>query len=90
MTHHLPHPNSVDEKYKSSALTPAFVSDLSDLVENCEAKLWFHVHTHTGQDYLAGATRVLCNPKGYGTSGNYATYEKNIQYDAGRDHIVQK
>ena len=75
VTHHLPHPNSIDDKYKSSALTPAFVSDLSDLVESCGAELWVHGHTHTSQDYLAGKTRVLCNPKGYGPSGNYATYE---------------
>lgn len=66
VTHHLPHPNSVNPKYSGDPLNPAFCSDLSWLVENWGAALWIHGHTHTSCDYIAGQTRVVCNPKGYG------------------------
>jgi len=66
VTHHLPHPRSVHSRYATDPLTPAFCSDLSYLVENSGAELWVHGHTHTSCDYLAGRTRVVCNPKGYG------------------------
>lgn len=66
VTHHLPHPRSIAPQYQGDALTPAFASDLSDLVEGGGATLWVHGHTHVGCDYLAGGTRVVCNPKGYG------------------------
>ena len=29
------------------------------------APLWVHGHTHDSADYTIGATRVLCNPRGY-------------------------
>lgn len=66
VTHHLPHPRSVALRYEDSPLSPAFVSDLSELVENCGAALWAHGHTHDSFDYQAGSTRIVCNPKGYG------------------------
>lgn len=66
VTHHLPHRRSVAPRYEGDALNPAFASDLSDLVEHGGAALWVHGHTHVSCDYLAGGTRVICNPKGYG------------------------
>lgn len=66
VTHHLPHPGSIANMYRGDTLTPAFASDLSDLVEGGGAALWIHGHTHASCDYLAGGTRVVCNPKGYG------------------------
>ena len=77
VTHHLPHPRSIDPKYSSSPLNPAFASDLSNLVENCGADLWIHGHTHSSVDYLAGDTRVICNPKGYGPNGSWNTFENS-------------
>ncbi len=66
VTHHLPHPSSVSDKYKGDPLTPAFASNLSTLVETSGAPLWVHGHTHDSFDYMAGKTRIVCNPKGYG------------------------
>lgn len=66
VTHHLPHPNSIHPRFEHDPLTPAFCSDLSELVENSGAALWVHGHTHSSCDYIAGSTRVVCNPKGYG------------------------
>ena len=66
VTHHLPHPNSIHPRFADDPLTPAFCSDLSELVENSGAALWVHGHTHSSCDYVAGTTRVVCNQKGYG------------------------
>ncbi len=64
VTHHLPHPSSVHEKYRGDALNPCFASDLSVLV-GPPATLWLHGHTHESMDYEVGGTRVVCNPRGY-------------------------
>ena len=77
VTHHLPHLRSVDAAYRSSALNPAFVSDLSALVEQGGAALWVHGHTHSSHDYVAGGTRVVCNPKGYGPGGRSERHENS-------------
>jgi hypothetical protein len=64
VTHHLPHPSSVHEKYRGDALNPCFASNLSVLV-GPPAILWLHGHTHESMDYAVGGTRVVCNPRGY-------------------------
>ncbi len=66
VTHHLPHRASIAPRYATDPLTAAFCSDLAELVEQGGASLWVHGHTHSSCDYRAGATRVVCNPKGYG------------------------
>ena len=66
VTHHVPHRKSIAERYADDVLNPAFCSDLSHLVEDGGAALWVHGHTHSSFDYMAGSTRVVCNPKGYG------------------------
>jgi len=50
-------------------VTPAFCSDLSQLVENCGAVLWVHGHTHTSCDYMAGDARGRLQPKGVSGRG---------------------
>lgn len=77
VTHHMPHPRSVAKQFASDPLTPAFCSDLSTLVENSPAALWIHGHTHTSCDYRAGATRVVCNPKGYGPRSRLGAVEND-------------
>lgn len=65
VTHHAPHPLSVNRRFKGSALNPAFASDLSGVMELGKPELWVHGHMHDSCDYVVGKTRVLCNPKGY-------------------------
>ena len=64
ITHHLPHLQSIKEKYQGNALNPAFASDLAYLVRP-PASLWIHGHTHDSVDYVVNGTRVVCNPRGY-------------------------
>jgi Icc-related predicted phosphoesterase len=66
VTHHAPHTNSVAAPYRNSLLSAAFVSDLSDLIDAHQPKLWVHGHTHTSFDYHVGNTQIICNPAGYG------------------------
>ena len=64
VTHHLPHLKSVHPNFEGERSNPAFASDLSALFRD-HVKLWVHGHTHESMDYEFGATRVLCNPRGY-------------------------
>lgn len=71
LTHHLPSKRSVAGRYADDKLSPAYASNLDDLVEASGAALWCHGHTHISQDYQIGGTRIICNPRGY------AGYELN-------------
>jgi Icc-related predicted phosphoesterase len=64
-THHLPASMSVDRRYASDPLNPAFASSLEGLIEQYQPDLWIHGHTHVACDYELFGTRVVCNPRGY-------------------------
>ncbi|MFS0851733.1 metallophosphoesterase [Novosphingobium panipatense] len=66
VTHHAPHPRSIHPKYAGNRINPAFSSNLSTFVERSGVALWCHGHMHNSFDYIAGSTRIICNPKGYG------------------------
>lgn len=67
VTHHAPHPGSIHSRYREELLTAAYVSDLTAVIEAGCPDLWVHGHVHESFDYRVGATRVICNPHGYGT-----------------------
>ncbi len=66
VTHHAPHPRSLHPRYAADLLSAAFVSDLTAVIDAGGPALWVHGHVHTSFDYLVGATRIICNPHGYG------------------------
>jgi len=63
VTHHGSHPNSVHPQFDGSPLNPAFISDLTPLVE--KADLWIHGHVHDSFRYDVAGTTVVANPRGY-------------------------
>jgi predicted phosphodiesterase len=65
VTHYAPHPYSVAVRFIEDGMTPAFVSDLSDLINDFQPDLWIHGHVHDSFSYEVGKTRVVCNPRGY-------------------------
>ncbi len=65
VTHHLPAPTSVAERYASDPLNPAFASRLESVIEKYRPELWIHGHTHVPCDYELFDTRIVCNPRGY-------------------------
>ncbi|MGO4405203.1 metallophosphoesterase [Bosea sp. RAF48] len=65
ITHHAPHPKSIQLRHAGSPLTPAFVSDLGNLIEDFHPEAWIHGHDHGSHDYMVGRTRIFANQAGY-------------------------
>jgi predicted phosphohydrolase len=65
VTHHAPSVRSQANVHATSPLSPAFASDLGDLVKESGIPLWIHGHTHHNTDYTLGRTRVLTNQRGF-------------------------
>ena len=65
LTHHLPAWPSVSVRFRQDPTNDFFLSDREPLIVERQPRLWIHGHTHDSKDYQIGATRVLCNPKGY-------------------------
>ena len=65
VTHHAPSSQSVHPRFARDLLTPAFASNLENLMDGDRATLWIHGHMHESYDYEVYGTRVVCNPRGY-------------------------
>lgn len=64
VTHHAPHPMSLDPAF--DRLNYAYASNLQSLLEEDYAPdIWLHGHIHQTRDYQVGRTRVVANPRGY-------------------------
>ena len=90
VTHTAPHRMSIAAEYATDGLTPAFVSDLSAVIEELQPELWVHGHTHTGFDYVVPGTRtrVVCNPLGY-VEGGYMGSRRYENFNFDRAKIVE-
>lgn len=80
MTHHAPSFQSTAEIYKGDPINPGFGSDLDDYIAKSNISLWVHGHMHNSSDYMIGNTRIICNPRGYGTE-NISNYNPNLVID---------
>ncbi len=65
VTHHAPSSRSVAQQFAEDLLTPAFASNLEELMGSDRVTLWIHGHMHDPFDYEIFGTRVICNPRGY-------------------------
>ncbi len=65
VTHHAPSIQSIADHYRKDHLSAAFASNMEDLIQEHQPRLWIHGHTHESFDYRIGKTRVICNPRGY-------------------------
>lgn len=65
VTHHAPSRRSIPPRYAEDRTSAAYASDLEWLILEGRPDVWIHGHIHSSQDYRIGATRVLCNPRGY-------------------------
>ena len=79
--HHCPSKKSIHPKYAhDKIMNGAFASDLDDFIAyRPQIKLWTHGHTHEPFDYMIGATRVVCNPRGY-VGHEYRADSFKLQY----------
>ncbi len=64
VTHHAPLAASLGDRIKRR-LSVAYASRMEASVESSGAALWIHGHVHHAIDIQCGATRVICNPRGY-------------------------
>jgi Icc-related predicted phosphoesterase len=74
ITHHAPLSASVHERFKGDMYNGLFHSNLDELVTELRPYLWIHGHMHNNAEYDFAATRVVCNPFGYGKE-NTAGFE---------------
>jgi len=65
VTHHAPHPASLNGGRARDPSDGSFASDLTSVIEVGRPELWIHGHVHQSRNYRAGRTRMICNPRGY-------------------------
>jgi predicted phosphodiesterase len=75
VSHHAPSMRSIHPRFEGSPVNLCFVSDAEYLLQGVH--LWIHGHTHDSFDYRVGATRVVCNPRGYVREG----VQENASFD---------
>jgi predicted phosphodiesterase len=63
VTHHGPHPNSMDPRFADQLTSAGFVSNLAEELKT--ADVFIHGHVHRPSDYAIGNARVIANPLGY-------------------------
>ncbi len=78
VTHHIPTRKSVAARYQDVLLSACFASTADPLLG--KSALWVHGHTHDSFDYMAGGTRIICNPRGYCRSGRT---QENAKFNPG-------
>ena len=52
VSHHLPAPASIPERFARSAMNAFFVCDMTSYMSERQPKLWIHGHSHDRCDYL--------------------------------------
>lgn len=68
VTHHGPHACVNAERHRGDALSAAFTSDLTPLLDGSTGPrpaLWISGHTHHCIDVVVGGTRLVSNQRGY-------------------------
>lgn len=70
VTHYAPSLHSADPRYGRQPSTASFCNADDALLPLAE--LWIHGHVHCRHDYRVGATRVVCNARGFDGKGEAA------------------
>ena len=75
VTHHLPSFALVAPEYKTSPITCAFATDLSNRIEAEGPDHWIYGHSHTNIECEIGKTKIFCNQLGYLRMGEHAEFD---------------
>ncbi len=65
VTHHMPTPKLIHEKYAGHPLNCCFATDLEWLIQEGAPVAWICGHSHTGNRITLGQTQLALNPVGY-------------------------
>ncbi len=76
ITHFSPTPMAVPDEFKGDELSPAFNSNLDNVIEASGVPLWVYGHSHRSMDLTIGQTRVLSNQRGYPREGKTGFNER--------------
>jgi len=79
VTHHAPSARSLPDEVLLDEASPAYASNLDDLILQDGPAVWIHGHVHHSCDYMIGATRVICNPLGY--PGEFTGFDPQLMID---------
>lgn len=79
ITHHIPHPALIDQRYKFSVESnQLFCCDLSSIIQDSNIICWLYGHTHTYNYQIINNTVFTCNPVGYKGENASVDYNKGI------------
>jgi predicted phosphohydrolase len=77
ITHHLPSHQCNHLSYTGSKINSAFVSNLDEFVEKCNALVWIYGHSHRNMpETIIGNTRLLTNQLGYVHLGEHNYFNR--------------
>ena len=76
ISHFVPSMVCADPQFDGSMLNSYFISEM-DAHMGWEG-LWLFGHTHSSMDKMVGDTRLVCNPRGYGSENKYGFNDKLI------------
>jgi predicted phosphodiesterase len=76
VSHFVPSMVCADPQFDGSMLNPYFISEM-DKYMGWDG-LWLFGHTHSSMDKMVGNTRLVCNPRGYGTENSHGFNDKLI------------
>lgn len=81
VSHHLPSYQVIAKGFRDSRLNGAYASDLDEFMQEINASVWIHGHSHPPADLMIGMTRVIRKPRGY---VNYEhSWEDDKKYEMG-------
>ena len=75
VTHHAAHPMSCHPMLRYDVLTPAFTSNLENLILDSQIDLWVTGHTHHCVDFHIGRTHMVSNQRGYSDQDDTGGFE---------------
>ena len=76
ISHFVPSMVCADPQFDGSLLNPYFISEM-DKYMGWDG-LWLFGHTHSSMDKMVGDTRLVCNPRGYGSENSHGFNDKLI------------
>lgn len=67
ITHHMPSPALISEKYTNSPYNQWFACNMEKFIKNNNSNIacWIYGHTHTASEQHIHGVPLLCNPLGY-------------------------
>jgi len=81
VTHHLPSGLCNAKAHINSPINEAFCVDITDFIENCDAKFWIYGHSHFNQKPLfIGNTLLLTNQLGYVHLNEHSSFRPNAYF----------